>query len=199
MLREQTRTEHEATEALMPLAGEGLTREVYLRTLGILFPLLASWEQWSAEAAPAELRGMLAARRRSHLLASDLREMGGVPAAVLGERPVDWGGVVGASTEGPAGKAAFLGAMYVLEGSTLGGRYIARHVESILGIAPGVGDAYFQGHGEATGAMWREVTARIAEVPDAHAAVVIQAARRAFQAFGQALSAGAVTQKTDRG
>ena len=93
-------------------------------------------------------------------------------------------------TDTAAGEAAFLGAMYVMEGSTLGGRFLARHVETVLGLAPGRGDAYFQGHGEATGALWREVTARISEVPEALSPVLVGAAKRAFAAFGEALRAG---------
>ncbi len=199
VLREETRAEHEATEALMPLGGEQLTMEVYVRTLEILYPLLLSWEEWSAKAAPEGLRGMLAARRRSQWLAVDLKALGGGPPEDLAGTAVGWAAVAGmgdADHEGPERNAGFLGAMYVMEGSTLGGRFIARHAEATLGLTPGVGDAYFQGHGEATGAMWREVTAQIAAVPDTHAAMVVEAARRTFEAFGQALRSGAAAQKS---
>jgi heme oxygenase len=38
-----------------------------------------------------------------------------------------------------------LGALYVVEGATLGGRIIARHVGESLGVAPGAGGTYYGG------------------------------------------------------
>jgi heme oxygenase len=63
-------------------------------------------------------------------------------------------------------------------------------VEEKLHFAPGQGNAYFQGHGDQTGSMWREVTARIAAVPEEETERVIAAAKRTFIAFGEALRAG---------
>ena len=96
----------------------------------------------------------------------------------------------GTSRGGPAHRAALLGAMYVVEGSTLGGQYIARHVEAVLGLAPGQGDAYFRGHREKTGSLWREILAEIAAVPDEEASEVIETARRVFGVFGRCLQLG---------
>ena len=204
-LRDETRPEHEATEATLPLTAPGLTLETYRRALERMLPVVESWEQWAAAHAPAREQRLLAARRRGHLLREDLRALGGEASGTgtsadegAGE-PIDWDAVVtGAAREqatqgGEAEEAfvpGFLGAMYVMEGSTLGGRYIARHVEEALGLLPGRGNAYFQGHGEKTGSMWREVTAVLGEVPEEFAPVVISAARRAFRAFGAALQNG---------
>jgi heme oxygenase len=61
------------------------------------------------------------------------------------------------------------GCLYVLEGSTLGGQFISRHVGKVLGVTPEVGGGgrYFHAYGEQTGAMWREfgtgLTAFVAE------------------------------------
>jgi heme oxygenase len=49
-----------------------------------------------------------------------------------------------------------LGTMYVMEGSTLGGQLIARHVEVALHLGDGQGSSYFRGHGSQTGPMWKE-------------------------------------------
>ena len=51
--------------------------------------------------------------------------------------------------------SAALGALYVLEGASLGGRVIARRVASVLGVSSIDGGAYFHGYGDDTGAMWR--------------------------------------------
>lgn len=193
-LREATRAEHEATEALMPLMGPELTKELYVEVLRTLYPLLKGWEAWAGAVASPELRPMLERRRRSHLLQADLTSLG----AAMDERVhacVDWDAVVtGAEEETGVGRpeakafeAGFWGTVYVMEGSTLGGRYIARHLEAKLGLRRGDGDAYFQGHGEATGAMWREVLEHVAAVPGELVPWVIGAARRTFGVFGAAL------------
>ncbi len=46
--------------------------------------------------------------------------------------------------------------MYVMEGSTLGGRFIAPHVAKLFHLDAGRGNAYFEGYGERTGSMWNE-------------------------------------------
>jgi heme oxygenase len=83
------------------------------------------------------------------------------------------------------GKAVFLGAMYVIEGSTLGGQYIARHVEHALGLFPGNGDAYFRGFGDRTGSMWREFQDALEQVNDGDADIVINSAKKMFSMFGE--------------
>ena len=203
-LREATRSEHEATEAAMPLLGPDLTRERYAHVLRCLLPILRSWEDWSAENVPERLHFLSKPRRRSHLLLADLQTLGGEAAedpAGQNTKPMPaWSSIVGTSgklSEEPASRgvvreyeAGFLGALYVLEGSTLGGRILARQVETVLNLTPGQGNAYFQGHGAATGALWKEVTAEIAAVPDDMSLRVVDAARRTFAAFREALKGG---------
>ena len=196
-LREETRPEHEATEAAMPLMEPGLTLEAYKAVLRTLLPILRSWEAWSAEHAPLSLKPLLAARRRSHLLEEDLHSLGDpAESAPRGAPPIDWTSVT-TLRDSPspkheqgapmAAQAAFLGALYVLEGSTLGGRMIARHLEPVFGFRDGKGDAYFRGHGDQTGSLWRETTAAIAALPEQYSGDAIEAAKRTFDAFRSVL------------
>ena len=48
-----------------------------------------------------------------------------------------------------------LGIMYVLEGSTLGGRILFRHIQEKLGFDAGNGASFFAGYGADTGIMWK--------------------------------------------
>lgn len=48
-----------------------------------------------------------------------------------------------------------LGCMYVMEGSTLGGKVILKHVSKTLGIVPKQGGSYFAGYGEEIGHYWK--------------------------------------------
>jgi len=51
--------------------------------------------------------------------------------------------------------AGYLGAMYVLEGSALGGRILYKHIHKTLGLTQENGCAYFWGYGEQTSIMWK--------------------------------------------
>lgn len=176
-LREATTPEHEAVEAKMPVMRADLSRGEYADVLACFSPLIAGWEQWAAEHVPAPYAGLVRNRKRAPLLVSDLAALGRTtPPPVF---PADDAFLT------PAG---FLGAMYVVEGSTLGGQHIARHVEPLLGLNPEHGTAYFRGYGEETGARWREFKEVMAAVPDELTDEVIAAAKRMFNIFGDAMT-----------
>jgi heme oxygenase len=181
LLRSATRAEHEATESLMPPMDASLTRAQYATVLRKMYPLIAGWEAWARPHAPEDLLPLLCARRRAPLLERDLLALDehSLPSAAF---PVER--VPGLSE---SNRAAFLGTMYVVEGSALGGQYIARHVESLLGISVEDGSAYFRGYGDETGRQWREFQRFIAAVPDDDAPQVIAAAKATFAVFGDAL------------
>jgi heme oxygenase len=52
-------------------------------------------------------------------------------------------------------EAEALGAMYVMEGSSLGGAVIYKHIAKILGLSNGQGASYFYGYGPTTGSNWK--------------------------------------------
>ena len=49
-----------------------------------------------------------------------------------------------------------LGALYVLEGSTLGGRVVFEQATALRGISCRHGARFFYGHGQRTGQLWRD-------------------------------------------
>lgn len=179
LLRTATTPEHERTEALMPVMSPGLSRADYIEVLQHMYPLLAGWEQWALEHVPAEYEPLLRTRQRAALMASDLAFFNAaIPASHFPAADVHGLGVF---------PAAFLGAMYVIEGSTLGGQHIAKHVEPLLGLSANGGTAYFRGYGESTGEQWREFKAALQAVPDAESQTVIAAAKDMFEVFGRAI------------
>jgi heme oxygenase (biliverdin-IX-beta and delta-forming) len=60
-----------------------------------------------------------------------------------------------------ASEAALLGALYVLEGSTLGGAQIARALQGVVGDEAGDGRRFFLGRGDQRSSMWRDFLARL--------------------------------------
>jgi heme oxygenase len=78
-----------------------------------------------------------------------------------------------------------LGALYVVEGSTLGGRHLARNLETLVGLAGRAGRCFFLGRGEDTDAAWHAFLARLAISASAPlvAAQIVAAAVATFSIF----------------
>jgi heme oxygenase len=51
---------------------------------------------------------------------------------------------------------SLVGALYVLEGSTLGGQVIARQLAESIGVYAGKGASFFQGHAAGTESHWND-------------------------------------------
>jgi heme oxygenase len=59
-----------------------------------------------------------------------------------------------------------LGCLYVIEGATLGGRSITRHLQTRLGLTPQSGGAFFDGYGAHTGSQWKAFCTMLARNAD---------------------------------
>lgn len=51
---------------------------------------------------------------------------------------------------------AYIGYLYVLQGSTLGGQYLSKQIEKTMGLKQGKEQFYFYGYGKNTGHVWKE-------------------------------------------
>jgi heme oxygenase len=172
-LKTATAGHHARVEALMPSLDALATPQGYAAALRALHAFHAAWEPavWRApELAEAGLDPD--ARRKLPLLERDLRALGIEPSVLRPPAP-----------EIPDDAAA-LGALYVLEGATLGGRVIHRHVAGPLGLTPERGGAYYHGYGAATGARWKELGDIVARHAAAHGeARVVRGAVACFAAL----------------
>ena len=144
---------------------------------------LAGFSTFSLLYCVQPLLPLLAGRRRSTLLKEDLEAMGaaGSDDDVLPDSIMEASAVAGDP------RSIFLGRMYVMEGSTLGGQYIARHVSETLGLADGEGNSYFRGYGEATGERWREFRAVLQALPESEAETIIASAGEMFSIFRESM------------
>lgn len=61
-----------------------------------------------------------------------------------------------------------LGILYVVEGSTLGGRFILKNVSKVLQLSGEDGVSYFNGYGEKTGSFWKYFLAFLSEYEQEH-------------------------------
>lgn len=155
----------------MPVMSADLSLATYQEVLSALYGVLRAWDDWMEQHGPAWLQDEIATRRRSQLIEADLQYFCQPLPSNL------------AALSLPVGEAAFLGAMYVIEGSTLGGQYIARHVEQTLDLGVGEGNAYFVGYGEQTSARWRAFQDILRKVPEHQSEEVILGARAMFSQF----------------
>jgi heme oxygenase (biliverdin-IX-beta and delta-forming) len=181
-LKQETAVAHQSVENYVPVFRAGFDLQEYGVLLekfyGFWAPLEAELSQSPSLCAP-ELD--LVGRLKSHLLEDDLRFLGRDPAGVprCDKLPaVDsfWRG---------------LGCLYVLEGSTLGSRFISRRLEETLQVQAGSGASFFNAYGEAVGEHWKAFKAfATARVELDQAAEVVTSACDTFQNFEAWLKGG---------
>ena len=179
-LRAATRTHHQRIEQLLALdAPMPLSR--YAAILQGFQSLLTGLEAELREALPVGMHGWLAARSRLGFLAQDLAWLGrAVPPSLPG---------AGLRCLPQAGVPSAFGALYVIEGSALGGQVIVPRLQRDMGLEPGRGASYFHGFGDRTGSMWREFRQRAGEAIGSGAMDRQQACRAAGQTFDALTSA----------
>jgi heme oxygenase len=186
-LREATQSLHdrvEATNLMGRLTRDDLTADAYAETLRIL----ASIHQ-PLETALARVEGLrdvlpdLDQRFKTASIAKDLEAMG----QRLDATPVDLGAA------DPRDVPAALGVLYVLEGSTMGARVIARMLKTRPFVTKDVLH-FFEHYGDQAGPSWQRLLAVLENVtPNDHPAV-IQAALGTFDVFLQAAAPKNATQ-----
>jgi heme oxygenase (biliverdin-IX-beta and delta-forming) len=171
LLRTATRPAHDRIETMLALTEPSLDGARYRAVLARFLGFWLGWEPRVAAALDDPL--FFAPRRRAHLLRRDLDALG-LPEDEIAALPR-------CALPALAGPQAALGALYVMEGSTLGGRVLVRHVARRLGVAEGMpGALYFSGYGDATGAMWRDFCVRLRAAPAGSAPEITAAALATF-------------------
>jgi heme oxygenase (biliverdin-IX-beta and delta-forming) len=173
LLRTGTAAGHEDVERTLDLLDPALSRERLAAVLDLMHGFWraaeAGLDAWAARCPADAGRLEWPRRRRTALFGSDLAALGATASDRSPELPP------------VPGTDAALGRMYVLEGSTLGGVFIDRHLATLPGLA-GVPVRAFSPYGSETGAMWaafrRATRARAADGGDTGA--MLAAARATF-------------------
>lgn len=151
-----------------------LTRAAYRHTLEALYGFQAPVERCLLREVPSAFPTFsMAERSRVRYLEQDLIALGSDPRRIP----------LATLTQTPASAPELLGWLYVVEGSTLGGRLLCRRIGETLRLQPDHGLAFFHGYGDATAARWREVLTLLAAFDEAQVEAtgsVVGAARCAF-------------------
>ena len=149
-LRTATASAHQGLEDALDWRARVATRDGYRDLLARFHGFHAAYEPAIGVALADE--SFWGPRRRLPALAADLAHLG-LPEAGIAALPRP-------SAVTFADAAAAMGALYVLEGSTLGGQVIGRHIGTVHGLAD-AGLAYYRAHGRQTGVMWNAFRARL--------------------------------------
>lgn len=148
-LRTQTMPCHKALEQnpySVALMAHEANIDNYATYLKKLYGFVKPYEQHVF----AKVDGVIAdveTRRKTVLLENDLKALG-YSEAQINTLPVY-------SYPAPATTAQALGAMYVLEGSTLGGNIIYKRLNHLIGVDKETNGKYFTAYGEASGMKWK--------------------------------------------
>jgi heme oxygenase len=183
-LRAETRPAHERLEQHIDLLGRSWSPAFYHSLLrkfygfyAIVEPRIWNRPEW------CQLHSRIEERRKLGLLHRDMVDMGHSTEEIA-LLPLC------SRAPAPSSFAGVLGCAYVLEGATLGGQIITRHLRHEMRLEEGRGCAFFASYGEATGPMWREFTEFLNSQPlsRAEADSLIENARNTFDSLDEWLA-----------
>ncbi len=148
-LKQTTRPYHQSLEQTLDFLSPNLSHTDYLRLIKAFWGYYCPLEARLAR-VPALTTWMpdLSERIKLSLLEKDLVALG-VEVESIAQLPQ--------CNELPActDVAQALGCLYVMEGATLGGQVISRHLKQSLDLDARNGAAFFSSYGDATGLMWQ--------------------------------------------
>lgn len=181
-LREYTTDLHTALEDLpisKSITSPDILKEEYSLYLKLMYEVIADTEQ-NIYPILQEIISDMDNRYKSKYLQQDLNNLN--VNAVTNSNPVS-SNITDNST------AFALGIMYVVEGSSLGGRVILKNIQSALGYDENNGARYFAGYGQTTGSSWKNFLAMMTEYQEKtqSEAQIIAGANYAFNAIAKHL------------
>ena len=193
-LREETAVAHRQLEALLDLGSPQLSIERYIRILQGFLAIFAPWEEALTRHCPEQFAPIWRGRQRSHLLQADLATLGAEADPTLAElipSPPDF-----------QDAGTWLGAMYVLEGSRLGGQHISRHLEASFGWSGGAGYSFFRGKKDEVASHWRALLGLLEENSNQSNQIVYGAHRTFidfYRGFGLTLKSSSFVRQHESG
>ena len=177
-LKESTRDQHAALETVVDVMNKTFSRTGYEMLLAKFYRFYSSVEP-NLPAAELIREGFdVDPRRKTPLLERDLHALG-----VLEEVRMS-GGLSDIPSTASVPEA--FGAIYVMEGATLGGQVITRHLREHLGLSPENGGAFFNSYGPRVAPMWKEFGAAVTAYSERNPGrdeTIIASARETFDCF----------------
>jgi len=181
-LRTKTSDSHKGLEALpisKSIVDPKITIEEYALYLSLMYDVVQDLEENIYPILSAVISD-LSQRNKAHLLLKDLKQIGF-------EKKQTFSPFKNTSEISPS---FAMGMMYVVEGSTLGGRFILKNIQENLGFTEENGASYFSGYGNKTGSFWKNYLNSLTDFESQNNAEadIIAGADYAFQVIAKHLS-----------
>ena len=177
LLRSETKTAHQQLErATLPYIKAATNDADYAKLLRLFYGYFMPVEELINQQHPASLIPDYAERRKAAAVTDDLKTAGA------------WEETIPQATQLPHihDMATALGALYVLEGSTLGGQIISKMLAKQLQRDTMEGISFFSGYGAATQQKWLLFSEAVSQYTATHSdimPVMINAANETFACF----------------
>ena len=146
-LKTDTLTNHQQSEKLLVVRMKAIRSvEDYVGLLQIFYSYFSGLEEKIDQYITVAELPDYQQRRKSAALAQDIEDLGGTPVEKAS----------GEALPVIENIAQAYAALYVIEGSTLGGKIISKMMAQQLRIIDGKGLAFFGGYGDNTESMWEK-------------------------------------------
>jgi heme oxygenase (biliverdin-IX-beta and delta-forming) len=182
-LKTRTAHQHQATEATVDLMRDDYTLQDYRHLLVRFYSFYKPFEEKMSESlAKHSVEFNHNERLNTPKLVADLVNLG-MPETEISQINLCDDLPNLDSTE------RIFGSLYVIEGSTLGGQVISRHLKGKFDLDETKGAAFFSGYGKETGKMWngyREAVTNFAETTE-NRDEIIAGANETFEKIGKCL------------
>jgi heme oxygenase len=145
-LKEATKQQHDQLESTVNVMDQLFSLDDYK---GLLIRFHRFYKAFEPKLPENELKAAgfdYSVRRKAPLLEADLRALNGTSLSNVD----GFDGVPDVTTLSKA-----FGSLYVIEGSTLGGQVITRHLKQHLNLEVENGGTFFNSYGSNVGPMWR--------------------------------------------
>jgi heme oxygenase len=171
-LKEQTQVNHQLLEKKLVLKMRSLcSQSDYVKLLSFFYSYFGGLEQQISKHLIMERIPDYMRRRKAEALLADIKTLGAEPPALAD----------GSHLPTIVDHRQALGALYVMEGSTLGGEIISRMIGKQLSLVKGL--SFFKGYGHETADMWQAFKADLNKPENLPGDAVVEAANETFRKF----------------
>lgn len=173
-LKEATRAQHEDTETVVNVMNRTFNMDDYKTLITKFRNFYTAFEPTLPVAALAEAGFDYEDRRKLPSLDVDAKALQIEDRAKVFDQLPDVSSL-----------AKAFGSLYVIEGSTLGGQVISRHLKQHLDLSPENGGAFFNSYGHEVGPRWKAFGAAITSFAESgeYDDEIVQAAKETFESI----------------
>lgn len=144
-LKKDTLTNHQQLEKMLVVRMKAIrTKQDYINLLQLFYSYFGGLERSIDRHLDKSILPDYNQRRKSASLAQDITTLGGFPQEVAS----------GTSLPNILNSMQAMAALYVIEGSILGGKFISKMIAQQLNITDNAGLSFFNSYGDNTDAMW---------------------------------------------